>query len=133
MRTESRYLRHDFTDVELSSMGRELAQVHKRVATLTKEKEDVVSAIKAKVTAAENRAANLAQSLNEGYEMRPTECTVEFHKPNDGFKTITRTDTGEIVDVEKMDAHEMQEQLPLQPEDDDDEDDEEEEQTAVLA
>jgi hypothetical protein len=110
------YLRYDFTDAEMLEMGKGLARANERVAALESEKDDVVSAIKARITRAESEGAGLAVALNKGYEMRDVECTVMFHVPADGKKTITRTDSGEIVRVEAMDAHEMQERLPLQPE-----------------
>jgi len=110
------YLRYDFTDAEMLEMGKGLARANERVGALEYEKEDVVSAIKARITRAESEGAALANGLNKGYEMRDIECIIAFHVPENGKKTITRTDSGEIVRVETMDAHEMQEQLPLREE-----------------
>jgi uncharacterized protein (UPF0335 family) len=107
------YLRYDFTEAEKLRMGLELAQCTERVAQLEAEKADVDSAIKARITKASSEGSALALALNKGYEMRNLECVVAFHVPANGKKTITRTDSGEVVRVDKMDAHEMQEQLPL--------------------
>jgi hypothetical protein len=108
-----RYLRHDFTEPEMLDMGKRLAQTAERVATLNAELDDIKLAFKSKIGAAENLAASLSQSINKGYEMRDTECVVTFHQPAVGQKTTSRLDTGAVVEVEKMDAHEMQERLPL--------------------
>ena len=36
------------------------------------------------------------------------ECTVRYHTPQDGMKTIERNDTGEIVEVVKMTDSELE-------------------------
>lgn len=113
---ERKYLRYDFSDAEMLQMGKELARVNERIGALEKEKEEVVSAIKAKISRSEGEGAHLSLCLNKGYEMRDIECIVAFHSPRNGRKTITRTDTMEVVSEEPMDAHEMQEQLAIEEE-----------------
>lgn len=113
---ERRWLRYDFTHDELFRMGKDLARETEKAEELTKAKEEVVSDFKARITAAEAQASRLSLCVNKGYEMRDIECLVTFHSPENGKKTFTRTDTGEIVATEFMDAAEMQEQLPLEKE-----------------
>lgn len=102
---ERKYLRYDFSDAEMLQMGKELARVNERIGALEKEKEE-----------SEGEGAHLSLCLNKGYEMRDIECIVAFHSPRNGRKTITRTDTMEVVSEEPMDAHEMQEQLAIEEE-----------------
>lgn len=116
VRKEHKYLRYDFSDAEMLQMGKELARVNERIGALEKDKEEVVSAIKAKISRSEGEGSHLSLCLNKGYEMRDIECVIEYHKPINGRKTITRTDTGEVVEETYMDSHEMQEQLPLESE-----------------
>ncbi len=113
---EDKWLRCDFTEPEMLDMGKRLARANERLDALAREKEEVVSAIKARASKIESEVSDLSQNLNKGYEYRDIECTVEYHKPENGKKTVTRLDTGELVEVTPMDAHEMQEQLPLQAE-----------------
>lgn len=46
-------------------------------------------------------------------EHREITCVVEYHTPDDGRKTIRRTDTNDIVAVEMMTAADLQRCLPL--------------------
>jgi hypothetical protein len=110
------YVRYDFSEAEMLRMGRDLARATERIASLEAEKNDIVTAIKARITAATSEAAGLSLALNKGYEMRNVDCTVSFHVPGNGKKTTARVDTGEVIRVEAMDADEMQEQLPLSEE-----------------
>ena len=118
-----RWLRYDFKQNEIVDQSKALAQNIERVATLDSELDSIKATYKAKIGSAESHITLLSQAVNKGYEMRDIECITEMHAPKNGWKTTSRVDTGEIVETEKMDAHEMQEQLPLGGDADDDDDD----------
>lgn len=56
----------------------------------------------------EEKIDELSDWVASGYQLREVECSVYFHSPRQGQKTIIRDDTGEIVNVALMSSEELQ-------------------------
>lgn len=56
-----------------------------------------------KIQSCKSEIALLAGIISNGYEMRRVHCTVVYHQPEDGKKTITRADNA-FQWIEVMDA-----------------------------
>lgn len=53
----------------------------------------------------------LSRKFNKGTTERSIICDIIYNKPKNGEKTIIRTDTGETVQVLRMTAQELQEDM----------------------
>lgn len=113
-KTEQRNLQCQFTEEELSSKGRALADKHIEMAQYQADAKDCATQFKAKIAAAEAEASGLSHAISSGYEYRRVDCTVHMDTPSVGRKTIIRDDTGQQVEVEDMTADEMQGSLDLE-------------------
>lgn len=56
----------------------------------------------------EEKIEELSDWVANGYQLRNVECSVYFHTPRQGQKTIIRDDTGETVNVALMSSEELQ-------------------------
>ncbi len=104
-------LKHTFTETEKREIAASLAQANQKKVALEEQKKEVDADLKGQITATETLIAKQARLYNNGYEYRDVECTVVFHSPEQGTKSIYRNDTGEFVRDMKMDPYEMQENL----------------------
>lgn len=111
MKTCKKYLKYQFTAEELKEKSSQLARECRRAEETEDDKKRVMSDFKAKIDALQASISLLSGHINNGYEYRDIECTVELNVPVAGKKTITRTDNDEQVAVENMDSEEMQEKL----------------------
>ena len=107
------YLKYTFTDEELLALSKTMAKKNQDLGEVEADKKRIVADFAAKVQAFESEIATLARKVYSGYEHRNVECEVTYHTPEIGMKTITRTDTGEIVREEAMSTSERQEILPF--------------------
>ena len=107
------YLKYTFTDEELLALSKTMAKKNQDLGEVEADKKRIVADFAAKVQAFESEIATLARKVYSGYEHRNVECEVTYHAPEIGMKTITRTDTGEIVREEAMSTSERQEILPF--------------------
>jgi hypothetical protein len=103
---EKRSLRYDFSASELHDKAQQLAKKNKEVQTLKDEKKSVVSQLKARIDGAEADVNLLSNQVAEGWEYRDVECEVVYHQPQQGKKTIIRTDNNRKTAVEAMADHE---------------------------
>jgi deoxyribodipyrimidine photolyase len=101
--------RYNFTAEEIRHLGESLAREAQNVFTLRQEKKEISQSYASRIEEANGKVAALTDKINQGYEMRDTECRVELDRPRRGAKSIVRVDTGAVVREEAMTAAEMQE------------------------
>lgn len=95
-------LRYDFTEVELHDLSVELANKTKELKQVTEEKKKANSNYTKTINGIKAHCDELSIQVSDGFEYRPIECEVEYHKPSQGTKTVTRKDNGETF-TEAMD------------------------------
>lgn len=88
-------LQHNFNQDEIVGISKELALANQELDALERQKSSVMSDYKARIDYQKSSIGVLSGKINNGFEMRTTDCTVEYHTPKDHKKTITRLDTGE--------------------------------------
>lgn len=98
---EKRYLRYDFSAVEIHELSLEMANKTQEMAQVTQEKKSVTSSFKSKLDILATSVNSLADKVSSGYEIREVQCDIVYHKPKQGMKTLTRKDTGAKIE-EKM-------------------------------
>jgi len=109
----SALLRCSFNTTELLDLGKKLSETHSKLAELLADKKRIVSEFTAKITAVQAEALSLSGKVSNGYELRDTPTTEFLDEPEHGKKRIVRDDTGEEVEIVKMNAAEMQRMLDL--------------------
>lgn len=114
MTTISEHLKCQFTEDELKDISKKLAYENKNFDELEDAKKSVTSEFTSKLNTARGNISKLSSNINNGYEYRAVDCTVELNTPEVGQKTIVRTDTGEIVRIEAMNSREKQGNLNFQ-------------------
>jgi hypothetical protein len=105
-KTERRTLRYEYTQEEKNDLSMQLAENTKKLVAVKEEKQSVVAQYSSRVKEVESRTNVLSNQIYDGWEHRDVECKVEYHKPVDGKKTITRLDTFEVWE-EKMESYEF--------------------------
>lgn len=100
-KTEKRTLRYDFTAVETHDLSIKLANKTKELNAVEEEKKSISSQYKAKVNEVKASCNKLSNQVSDGFEFREIECSVEYHHPLQGVKTLTRSDNGKKFE-EKM-------------------------------
>lgn len=108
-----KYLKYTFTPAEMEEMSKALARTVQDAVALEGRKTMAVAAFKADIEEKTGKVKSLARMVNDGHEYRNIECEVKLHTPQKGYKTITRKDTGEVVEEVAMTDQEKQEQLPF--------------------
>jgi len=96
-----------FTTEELKEIGVKLALENQRKERLEDQKKQSQSQFKSEIDAADAKIKSLAQKLARGSEDREIECDVLFNTPEEGKKTIKRSDTGEVVSTQPMTESEL--------------------------
>ena len=94
------------TPEELQRYGMQLAHQNQELARLEDRKKRAMSQLKSEIDAAQAEINCIAQTLARGYEEREVECEILYNTPEDGIKTIRRTDTGETIQVLQMSREE---------------------------
>lgn len=97
-----RSLRYDFTAVEIHDLSLELAKKTKELAAVADEKKSVVSQFAARLNEIKATTNKLSNQVADGWEYREIECEVEYHKPQQGKKTIIRKDSNKVAMIETM-------------------------------
>lgn len=103
--SEERYLRYDFSAVEVHDLSLKLANKTQEMASVEAEKKSITSQFKSQLDSIKADVSSLSNKVANGYEMRKVECEIKYHKPTQGEKTIIRTDTKEQI-IEKMTSEE---------------------------
>jgi len=114
-KTEKRSLRYDFTQKEVHDHSISLAMKNKEVVAIEDEKKSVTSQYAARINEARAQINKLSSFVTDGFEYRDIECEVQYHKPQQGKKTIIRIDQNKITAIENMSDYEFN--LFNQPED----------------
>lgn len=107
-RTEVHVLKCIFTEDELRDFSRTMAREAQDLATAEDQKKVAVAQFAESIARHRSILGQMARNINNGYEMRLTECLIEFDKPERSVATIVRKDTGEFVKTRKMDDSEIQ-------------------------
>lgn len=94
-KTEKRSLKHVFTQKEMDELGNQLANKNQEKRRIEEEKKSVSSDYSSKLKLADEQINSLSDKVASGYEMRDIGCVIQYHEPDRGLKTITRSDTGE--------------------------------------
>lgn len=119
-KTEKRSLRCDLTAKEVHDVSIQLAEKNKSLVAIEEEKKSVTSQYKARIDETKATINKLSNVVTDGFEMREIECTIEYHKPSQGKKTIIRKDLDKTHAIESMEEWEFN--LFNQPDDKETED-----------
>jgi DNA-directed RNA polymerase subunit RPC12/RpoP len=109
---ETRHLRYNFTQEELSGLSRELAENVRAKCIKEDEKKSITSQYGAEIDGLQAKITNAAEKVGSGYEMRMVKCAVLLDYDAD-VKVVTRLDTGEVVTSDKIPDGERQ--MGLEP------------------
>lgn len=101
MKKETRHLKYVFTTGEITEKGKNLADYNSQLKQLEDQKKATTSEFTSKIDSIKATINVESLKINQGFEFRNVNCHIEFHKPKDGMKTISRPDTGEVWE-EKM-------------------------------
>jgi uncharacterized protein YqfA (UPF0365 family) len=93
-------------------MGKELAQAHNRMASITDEEKVMKAQIKERSSKLELTIGELSRKLNDGFDMQNISCELVYDTPNVGEVSYKRVDNGEIAKVRAMSEQERQLDLP---------------------
>jgi hypothetical protein len=100
-KNEKRWLRYDFTAVEVHELSVEMANKIQELQSVEQEKKSVTSSYTSKLNMLKENVGSLSNKVASGYEIKEVECAIEFHIPKQGMKTLVRADNGQKI-VEKM-------------------------------
>ena len=89
---ESRNLKYYFTDDERSEIGIALANKNQELRELEDQKKSVMSDYSSRMNVTKEEINQASNKVASGYEMRGINCIIQYHLPEQGMKTITRTD-----------------------------------------
>lgn len=101
------------TDEEQREYGVALATAYEDMERVEAEKKRQTDHFKDRIAGLQAKADELRRKVSTGQEWRDVECVVTYGVPMADRKTITRTDTGEVVETTWMTEAEKQFQLPL--------------------
>jgi len=104
------YVKYVFTDEEKKEMSTELALKVSNQSTAEDEKKAIMSDLKSKIDSLAAQSNNLANKLNNGYEMRIVKCEVVKDFKKNTVK-IMRCDTGEVIKTREMSHEDRQETI----------------------
>lgn len=108
-----RFVKYTFNEDEIKDLGSNLAKAFSDHTEAEARLKSVSTQIKSEITALEGMMGSMAEKIRSGYEHRDVECKREFDYRL-GTVTITRIDTGEVVEERPMDSEETQRKLELQ-------------------
>jgi hypothetical protein len=72
-------LRHDLSPDEIREKGKELAGVHRSASEAEQRKKEQDARIKAEIEQLKTRAGSLSEQINNGYEIRETDCEERYN------------------------------------------------------
>lgn len=105
--TEKRFLKCDLTEAEILGFSAELAHKISDINEKEIDKKASAAQYKSEIDILQKTAASLARKVNEKAEYRDVECHAEKDYDLDTF-TVTRLDTGEIIESRPLRKDEMQ-------------------------
>lgn len=107
----SEMVRYEFTPDERADKANAMARAVQTRTELSEELATIKAQFKDRLAAAEQEINSYSRQLVQGYEMRRTECIVQYNSPMNGRKSIIHPDTGEVVREAPMEGWERQEAL----------------------
>ena len=108
----TRNLKCMLTQDETRTYGIELARENAAKDEAEERKKEVDAQLKAEIESHSTRALSIARKINNGYEYRDVECTLDCNYTKNSA-TIRRTDTGEVIETRAMTQEERQMGLNL--------------------
>lgn len=99
--TVTRSLRYDFNASEIHDLSMNLAKTVQDLAQVEADKKATNAGFKGQIDEHKSNISDLSSKISNGYEFRDVECEVIYHKPENGKKTIIRSDNGKAI-IEKM-------------------------------
>ncbi len=90
-----RTLKYEFTPTEMLELGRDLSAKNQELRQIEEQKKSVVAEYGSRIAIAKEQISSLSDKVASGYEMRDVTVMIDYHWPERGKKTLTRTDTGE--------------------------------------
>jgi len=104
--------RFDLTDSEIATAARKRGALETEIAKVESAFNVEREKHKKALGTLEGQAGALAELIRKGYELRETECLIEFDYDAGEVRTI-REDTGEVVKVREMTESEKGKGMPL--------------------
>lgn len=96
--TTIRSLRCKLTNDQLMEQGRLLSEAGFNVRQLEEDKKRVTADYGAKIKTEKAKMPVIEARITTGCEFRDVECSIVWDKPKKGMKTLTRSDTGELIE-----------------------------------
>ncbi len=96
-----------FNEVELRGLTTEVTRLFWKRAHLEEEKKETAKAFADQIADLSMEISEHMEELRLGGRMQPVVCVEEFNTPEPGKKTITRTDTGEVIAEKEMTLDEI--------------------------
>lgn len=90
-----RTLKYEFTPTEMLELGRDLSAKNQELRQIEEQKKSVVAEYGSRIAIAKEQISSLSDKVASGYEMRDVTVMIDYHWPERGKKTLTRTDTSE--------------------------------------
>ncbi len=90
-----RTLKYEFIPTEMLELGRDLSAKNQELRQIEEQKKSVVAEYGSRIAIAKEQISSLSDKVASGYEMRDVTVMIDYHWPERGKKTLTRTDTGE--------------------------------------
>ena len=90
-----RTLKYEFTSDEMLELGRDLSAKNQELRQIEEQKKSVVAEYGSRIAIAKEQISSLSDKVASGYALRETTVMIDYHLPERGKKTLTRTDTGE--------------------------------------
>jgi hypothetical protein len=109
--TTEELLRYTFSAEEKQILSDKLALACQQKYTAEEEKKSAMAGFKKRIDEEGANMAHFSRLVNNGWEMRPTECRIEYNSPVAGTKRIIRVDTGELVREVVMTGSEYQDTI----------------------
>lgn len=108
-----RHLEYRFSVDERLELSKELANAYYDHNQIENQLNSIKADYKGRLMAVDAIIENTTRKIRDGFDMRPIDCEVRFHEPEEGWKRVVRLDTVAEVAVERMLPHEKQEILPF--------------------
>ena len=107
MKKTTEYCKHVFTEDEKREIATDMAQEVSNLQQIEDAKKAVMSDYKSQIDGLQAKINNAATKINNGYEIRSTECEIIPDWDEKIWQT-TRIDTGEIIKTREMTNSDLQ-------------------------
>lgn len=116
MATHLKTISVDYTEAELATMGKQLAESLANISALEAEMKKDAQAYKDRIADERDAVKDLAGNIRRGFRLTDVVCDVRLNTPRNGQKTYLDVSTGDWVATEDMTEDEKQDQLFPEPE-----------------